>query len=136
MKFSVAPTVDLAVGGVGNFFLTKAAAKDPSLRIPLFKPKDGSEPSVYGDTRFAGTVLGVAASVLGGNAGSAGPLLARAGEIVAQASAHSLIATEAIRSVAHEATAAGGVAPGQPRGVYRLAEDEAAAYGIPTPAYR
>lgn len=128
MKFNLAPTVDLGVGGVGNYYLTKRAAADPSLRMPAWAPKDGKEPSVYSDTRFIGTLAGVGASVFGGNLpGAVGTFVSRAGGVVAQAAGHSLIATEAIRAVATEATAAGGVAPNAPRGVYRISEDEMAA---------
>lgn len=127
MRFDIAPAVNFGVSGVGNWFLTKKAAADPSLRIPLWKPKDGAEPSVYSDARFVGAVAGVGLATVGENAGGGvGKWLARGGEILAHMTGHSLIATEAIRKVATEGQAAQGVAPGASRGVYRLGADEAA----------
>lgn len=136
MRFDLAPAVNLGVAGVGNYFLTGKAAKDPTMRIPLWKPKEGQEPSVYSDARFGGALLGVGAAVLGENiGGGAGKFTSRAGEILANMTAHSLIATETIRMVATEANATQGVPAGAARGVYRLGADEAAAQAYQQAAY-
>lgn len=127
MQFRVGPAVGFGVAGVGNYLLTGKAAKDPSLRIPLWKPKEGQEPSVYSDARFVGAVAGAAAAVVGENIGGGiGKYASKGGEVLLNMTGHSLIATETIRAVAKEGNAAQGIPAGSPRGTYRLGAEEAA----------
>ena len=104
------PTINLAVEGAINYGVTRYAAGKDNLRATVFG--DGS--TMYGDARFIAGLVGVAANVMGSG------MVARAGEIVAGGSLHSLIATETIRAAALQGSAAQGIAPNAQRGAYFL----------------